>query len=180
MIILGLGTSQVYTHVDADTMVVRHFDATRMLHDALDAMSLSDVHTAVAALKTLGIEPVQAPITPEFTDWLVTHGGAERDYAERLTETDTLLPAIGVLMDDNTTLLVDGNNRVLKLALTGASSYFLLRYRPDAWAKYLLALSPAASLRAVRATLSHEMYEEFLKKTHEMYEESAKKTRRST
>lgn len=70
---------------------------------------------------------------------ILVNGGIEENRVERLCEPYLSRPATAVLMPDDTTLIVDGNHRIVRLWRDGKTVFKLYRVKFEECKPYILS-----------------------------------------
>jgi hypothetical protein len=111
MLIIELGLNdEIFEHVD-ETGRHRFFNATKLYLYAIERA-----------------ERICAPLEP-IARHLLTHGGIEDWKVARLCEPYLNVPSLGVHWPDGSTLIVDGNHRIVRWRRDGAVEFNLYRVR---------------------------------------------------
>lgn len=113
---------EVFSHVDLDG-TVRHFNATKMLE--------------ACYYKAVPCELITAQMDLPFVDFILKNRGVERYKLDRLCEPFLSIP---LLFADfpNTSLLVDGHHRYVRLAQRGDTEYHAFTVPDGYWQKFLI------------------------------------------
>lgn len=122
---------EIFTHIDPDDGTVRHFNATAVMREATSLMQAGSAHI----LTTL--------IEEDFVRLVKAERGIEQWKVDRLSMQQLVTPLVGVLMPDDSVLLIDGHHRMVALHTLGASTYQIFIVGKGAWGSFLVEDMPA-------------------------------------
>jgi hypothetical protein len=89
---------------------------------------------------------ITADITPDFVVWAREKQGIEQARLDRLCEPYISKPCIGILWDDGSLHVVDGNHRMVRLFELGRKTTEIYVFAPQLWPSFVL---PKEEMEAV-------------------------------
>jgi hypothetical protein len=121
-----LPTDEIFSH--DDNGVIRYFNATRMFKWSVENPDK--------------VEHFEVEIDRDFINYVITCRGVEPWKIERLCEPYLSLPVIGVVMEDGSTLTVDGHHRLVRHFYDGRTIYNMVRFPLGVWEAFLVDMDP--------------------------------------
>lgn len=80
----------------------------------------------------------KAPINFEIADYLRRKAGIEQHRVDRLVEPYASIPIIGILWPEGTTLIVDGNHRIVRAYEDGKTELNTVLFKAPFWENFML------------------------------------------
>lgn len=101
------------------------------------------------------LRPAKAPINADIESYLRKDAGIEEHRVERLVEPYASIPIIGILWDDGTTLIVDGNHRIVRAYGDGKKELNCILFKHPFWENFLLPDDVSRKLVESEALTKH-------------------------
>ena len=115
---------EIFEHQDDTDGAVRYFNATKLREYARE-------HCEFLICQT----------DPSFIEFVKARRGVEQWKVDRLELPHLAEPALGVVMPDGETLIVDGHHRLVKWFEMGMDDYAILRVPLGEWDDFLVDFS---------------------------------------
>lgn len=112
-------TDEIFTHIEEETGVVRHINASALGRDRLRWIKEGKAEALVVAIE------------PGWPEYIRERRGVEQWKIDRLCEPYLSAPCLGFWMPDGSCLTVDGHHRVVKLYEAGETTYRLIIFDHD-------------------------------------------------
>lgn len=116
---------QVFTHLDDDG-TSRTFLVETMLDFVKNYPTCADL---VAG---------KAPIDSDIANYLRKNAGIEKHRIDRLVEPYSSIPIIGILWPEGTTLIVDGNHRIVRAYEDGKKELNCILFKFPFWQNFMI------------------------------------------
>ena len=133
---------QVFTHLDDDG-TSRTFLVETMLDFVRDYPTCTDLIGG------------KAPIDADIAGYLRKNAGIEQRRVKRMVEPYASFPILGVLWKEGTTLIVDGNHRIVRAYEDGKKELNCILFKPPFWENFLLPEEYSKKLVALGVLHNH-------------------------
>lgn len=133
-----LKTDEIFTHIDEDAGITRHFNATSMARFAEAAMRL---------------RYIEIPLDAELAEYVRGHRGIEQWKLDRLCEPYLSRPIVAVQFSaDDSVLPIDGNHRIVRRFELGLKTVRAVVFPEGEWERFLLSPEPEVERVLVELT----------------------------